>query len=107
MLSATSSGISQPSELDSVEAIGTEIVNEISVFCYLISIDTEMFGNDVLNSITKSTHRFSNLLFLKVGEQLFGALHEVDQAFGYPRRCRAAHRNATPHGCRGKSPCPS
>jgi len=39
------------SELDSVKAIGTEIVDEISVFCYLISIDTEMFGNNVLNSL--------------------------------------------------------
>jgi hypothetical protein len=50
---STSSGISQPKfvlkahgELDSVEAIGAEIVDEISVFCYLISIDAEMFGND-------------------------------------------------------------
>src|SRR6516165_12375610 len=51
------------SELDSVEAIGAEIVDEISVFSYPIPIDAEMFGNDALNSIAKSTHRFSNLLF--------------------------------------------
>jgi hypothetical protein len=51
-LSASSSGISTTkfvlkahSELDSVEAIGAEIVDEISVFCYLVSIDAEMFGN--------------------------------------------------------------
>jgi hypothetical protein len=50
------------SELDSVEAIGIEIVDEISVFCYLISIDAEMFGNDVLNPVANSTHRFPTSL---------------------------------------------
>jgi hypothetical protein len=42
------------------ETIGAEIVNEISVFCYLISIDAEMFGNDALNSIAKHYSSFSN-----------------------------------------------
>jgi len=50
-------------ELDSVEAIGAEIVDEISIICYPISIDAEMFGNDALNPVANSTHRFSNLLF--------------------------------------------
>ena len=46
------------SELDSVEAIGTEIVDEISVFCYLISIDAEMFGDDALNPVANISHHF-------------------------------------------------
>jgi hypothetical protein len=53
-------------ELDSVEAIGAEIVDEISFICYLISIDAEMFGNDALNPVANSTHRFFEPSFLKV-----------------------------------------
>jgi hypothetical protein len=68
-------------ELDSVEAIGAEIVDEIIVFCYLIQIDAEMFGDDPLNPLANSTHRFPTF-FLKVeAEAPFCALHEVDQAF--------------------------
>jgi hypothetical protein len=67
-------------ELDSVEAIGPEIVDEIVVFCYLIRLDAEMFGDDLLNPLYSS---FSNLLFLKVeAEALFWAHHEIDQALG-------------------------
>jgi hypothetical protein len=80
MLSAASSGISQPnfvlkthSQLDSVEAIGAEIVDEISVFCYLISIDAEMFGDDAFNPVAESTHRFFEPSFFKDAESSYFA----------------------------------
>ena len=50
-------------ELNSVEAIGAEIVDEISVFCYLIPIDAEMFGDDPLNPLANITHRFPTFFF--------------------------------------------
>ena len=49
-------------ELDRVEAIGVEIVNEISVLSYLIPIDAEMFGDDPLNPLANITHRFPTSL---------------------------------------------
>jgi Prolyl oligopeptidase family len=45
-------------KLDSVEAIGAEIVDEISVFCYLVRIDAEMFNDDLLDPLANITHRF-------------------------------------------------
>jgi hypothetical protein len=51
------------SELDSVEAIGAEIVDEISVFSYPIPIDAEMFGNDVLSPVANGTHGFRTFFF--------------------------------------------
>jgi hypothetical protein len=50
-------------ELDSVEAVGAEVVDEIIVFCYLIRIDAEMFGDDLLNPLANIA-LFSNVLFL-------------------------------------------
>jgi len=74
-------------ELDSVEAIGPEIVDEIIVFCYLIRLDAEMFGDGPLNPLANITHR----LFLKVeAEALFCALHEIDQVFKAPPRAEVA-----------------
>jgi hypothetical protein len=69
---ATKFALKAHSKLDSVEAIGAEIVNEIGVICYLISIDAEMFSNDALNPVANSTHRFP-MSFLKVEAEAYFA----------------------------------
>ena len=47
------------------EAIGAEIVDETSVFCYLIPINAEISGDDPLNPLADITHRFPT--FFKKG----------------------------------------
>jgi len=47
-------------KFDSVEAIGAEIVDEISVFCYLIPIDPEMFGDNFLNPLADIIYGISS-----------------------------------------------
>ena len=66
-------------ELDSVEAIGSEIIDEIIVFCYLIPIDTEMFGDDLLNRSLILLIVFQRSFLSVEVEALFCALREGDQ----------------------------
>src|SRR6202035_885656 len=50
-------------QFDSVEAVGTEVVNEARVVDNLFGFDTKVFDHDLLNSLANLTHRSTSRLF--------------------------------------------
>ena len=73
MVSAASSGISQPNssskrhhEFDRIEAVGTEVVNEARALGHLIGLDAEMLHDDLLHPLANVTHRL-NLVVPELG----------------------------------------
>jgi hypothetical protein len=70
-------------ELDSVEAIGAQIVDEAGVFGYLGFVDTQMFDDDLLDPIGDVTHpffSFSGLLEMVLRTERSGAFTKIGAA---------------------------
>src|SRR3984885_4953721 len=50
-------------QFDSIEAVGTEVVNEARVVDNLFGFDTKVFDHDLLNSLANLAHRSTSCLF--------------------------------------------
>src|SRR6266481_3214772 len=50
-------------ELDSIEAVGAEVINEARVVDHFFGLNTKVFDHDLLNPLANLTHRSTSCLF--------------------------------------------
>src|SRR6266404_5919222 len=93
-------------ELDSIEAVGAEVINEARVVDHFFGLNTKVFDHDLLNPLANLTHRSTSCLFpLDPSPRRYepswsvyslAIAHSLDLAPSYPTKARRTTAGSAP-----------